>query len=350
MAKVKILVNGSPMEVEETTPGLFGQLGYKYATATPAVAQQPVLKVGVQQPPVTAPLSVDQQVAQAKAMLAQTQAEGNKPFAGSSYQQALNTTPTTPTVTNTTVLPDDQLAALKKAYADALAQNEKTAALSITNNPENILNAYLTGDWSGVTDAMGQPFSLADQQDALAKSQAALAPYYEAEQKKATADVESQLAQQQSEYQNYLDTQAQNFQKEKTTLDQTAADQGVLFSGGRAQKEQQLQSTYDKDLAYKQSVAGTNIANAARDYQYKFGDTAAGGLSKYYSLGGQNYNPNVATGGVTSGGLSSIYNSAGLGYQGTQKNTALAEAQKRAAGLLTNKANKLVASGYKNQL
>lgn len=35
MAKVTILVNGSPLEVDEVTPGLFGQLGYQYAGGAP---------------------------------------------------------------------------------------------------------------------------------------------------------------------------------------------------------------------------------------------------------------------------------------------------------------------------
>ncbi len=40
MAKVKIIVGGKPVEVEETTPGLFGQLGYQYAggSSTPSVS------------------------------------------------------------------------------------------------------------------------------------------------------------------------------------------------------------------------------------------------------------------------------------------------------------------------
>lgn len=43
MAKVKILVNGLAQEVDESKPGLFGELGYKYAdTSIPASTSNPV--------------------------------------------------------------------------------------------------------------------------------------------------------------------------------------------------------------------------------------------------------------------------------------------------------------------
>jgi len=248
-------------------------------------------------------------------------------------------------ITATTVLTQEQLDALNKSYADAL----KTHALAATNTPETILNSYLTGDWSGVSDSTGKPFSLADQQAALASSEAALKPYYEAQTQKDTQDAEALMKQKQLDYQNYLDTQATKFQEDKTTLDQSAANQGVLFSGGRTQKERSLQGAYEKAQAYKQASTGADIASVARDFAYKQGSPAAGGLSQYYNLGGQNYNPGVATGGVTPGGLSSVYNAGGYPFQGTSVVTAKAEAQKRAAGMLWNKGNKLLSTGYTNQ-
>lgn len=253
-------------------------------------------------------------------------------------------------IDSNSTLSEKELADLKKSYADALAQNPDSQHLTVNNSPEAIMDAYLTGNWTGVTDAAGQPFSMADQQDALAKSEAALKPYYEAEQKKATADIESTLQNEQRSFQEYLDTSAQSFEKDKTTLDQNAADQGVLFSGGRAQKEQKLKSAYDTDLLSKQAQIGSNISNATRDYQYKYGDTNANKLSSYFNLGSQSYNPNVASGGVSTGGLSNIYNASGQGYQGTAINTAKAAAQTRAAGLLKNKGNKILSTGYQNQL
>ncbi len=216
------------------------------------------------------------------------------------------------------------------------------------NTPEAITYATSTGDFSGLVNAQGQPFSTTQQNEAVSQATADLSPYYQAEQKKETADTEATLAAKQAAYQKYLADQATTFQTDKMNQDQNAANQGVLFSGGRVQKLKQLADTYATNDAYKKTSTGADIGQTARDFGYKYGDTAANDLSSYFNIGGNTYNPNVASGGVGSSGLSSIYN-ANQGFQGTQINTAKAAAQKRAAGLLANKGNKLTASGYTNQ-
>ncbi len=216
------------------------------------------------------------------------------------------------------------------------------------NTPEAITYATSTGDFSGLVNSQGKPFSSTDQAAAVSQATADLSPYYEAQQKKETADTEANLAAKQAAYQQYLAEQQTKFQTEKTNQDQTAANNGVLFSGGRAQKLKQLGDTYSANDAYKRTTTGADIGQTGRDFGYKYGDSAAGNLSSYFSLGGNTYNPNVASGGVGSSGLSSIYN-ANQGFQGTEINAAKAAAQKRAAGLLANKGNKLTASGYSNQ-
>ncbi len=217
------------------------------------------------------------------------------------------------------------------------------------NTPEAISYATSTGDYSGLVNTQGKPFSAADQAAALATATSQLSPFYQAEQLKETQDTEATLAAKKAEYEKFLGDEGTKFQTDKATQDQTAANNGVLFSGARVQKLQQLGDTYNKNQAYKLSTVGADIGNTARDFGYKYGDPAASTLSKYYSLGSNTYNPNVATGGVGSGGLSSIYN-ANQGFQGTQINVAKTEAQKRAAALLANKGNKLIGSGYTNQL
>lgn len=244
-----------------------------------------------------------------------------------------------------------ELTGAPKTQAQVDAEYAAVAAAHPTlkgNTPEAITYATSTGDFSGLVNAQGQPFSSADQSAAVSRATADLSPYYQAEQKKETADTEAALAAKQAAYQKYLADQQTAFQTEKTTQDQNAANQGVLFSGGRVQKLKQLGDTYATNDAYKRTSVGADIGQTARDFGYKYGDTAASGLSSYYNLGGNTYNPNVATGGIGSSGLSSIYN-ANQGFQGTQINAAKAAAQKRAAGLLANKGNKLTASGYVNQ-
>jgi hypothetical protein len=76
-------------------------------------------------------------------------------------------------------------AAMNKAVADSVkeqaAVNENTKALVKTNTADALVNAYVTGDWSSVTDPTGTPFSPEQQQEALSKATADLAPYYEAQ-------------------------------------------------------------------------------------------------------------------------------------------------------------------------
>lgn len=241
-------------------------------------------------------------------------------------------------------------AELDKMYSDATVSNPTVASIVGKGNSVDAVNyAAMTGDFSGLVGATGQPFSAQDQADALAQATAAVSPYYEAEKTFETANTEAILKQKQLDYQNYLDNQAQKFQDEKATQDQTAADRGVLFSGGRVQKLQQLGENYNKADEYKKATVGADIANTARDFGYKYGTPAAQNLSQYYSLGGNTYNPHVATGGVGNSGLSSIYNAGSTNFQGTQINAAKAAAQTRAAELLANKANKIVPYGYKNQ-
>ncbi len=240
--------------------------------------------------------------------------------------------------------PPQTQAELDAQYATAAASHPALAG----NSPQAISYATSTGDYSGLVDSQGKPFSQADQSAALSTATAAISPYYQAEQTKDTQDTEATLAAKTASYQKYLDDQTTKFQDDKAAQDQTAANNGVLFSGARAQKLQQLGDAYTKDNAYQKSAYAADIGSTARDFGYKYGDSAANGLSSYYNLGGNTYNPNVATGGVGSSGLSSIYN-ANQGFQGTEVNAAKAAAQTRAAALLANKGNKLVGTGYNNQ-
>ena len=223
------------------------------------------------------------------------------------------------------------------------------ASVAKGNTPEDLSYAASTGDFSGLVNQFGQPFSLEDQQAALKQAEDDNKLYYDALKADETATAERALAQKQADYQNYLLTSGQNFEADKSTADQSAANQGVLFSGGRVQKEKNLQRSYEQDQAYKQENLGRDIASTAQDYQYKYGNDAAKGLNQYYKLGGNTYNANVAQGGVGTGGLSKVYNPNKFDFQGTQNVAQKTAAQQRAAGLLWNKGNKLLATGYNNQ-
>jgi len=217
------------------------------------------------------------------------------------------------------------------------------------NSVADIEHAAETGDLSGIRNQFGQPFSTQEQQDALAQSENDLQAFYKAQEEKDEADAEAALKEKQRTFQDYLINSGENFQADKATADQTAANSGVLFSGSRVQKENDLKTKYERDLAAKRAGVSADIGNTARDLQYKYGNDAIGGLSDYYKLGNNVYNPKVATGGVTSSGLSSIYNPGSYDFQGTKLAEKKTAAAKRAAGLLANRGNKLLSTSYANQ-
>lgn len=245
-----------------------------------------------------------------------------------------------------------------KTHAELMAyikaQNEAAAAHPVFsgNSPEAIAYASSTGDFNNLLNPDGKPFSQADQEAALEKSRAALAPGFEATKSYDTQKEEDTLAGKNLDYERGLATDKTNFETDKNTLDENAASKGVLFSGGRYQREKKLQDAYQSKSDYARSGAASVMGGLARDYQYKYGNDAAKApsLSQYYQLGGNSYNANVARGGVTRTPLSQIYNPDNSNFQGTAVNANRAAGQVRAAALLANKGNKLLASGYNNQL
>jgi hypothetical protein len=238
----------------------------------------------------------------------------------------------------------------EQQYSEAVVNHPIIQQYTAKGNTASDLEyASSTGDFSGLVNQFGMPFSIEDQQAAMKQAEDDNKLYYEALQSKDKADTEAQLAQKQADYQNYLLTSGQQFQEDKGKLDQTAADQGVLFSGMRKQKEQNLQKQYEQEQNYKLGSYGRDIGQTARDYQYAYGNDSANSLNKYYKLGGNTYNPNVATGGVGSSGLSNIYRTGNYNFQGTTNVERKAQANKRAAGYLWNRGNKLLATGSGNQ-
>jgi len=236
-------------------------------------------------------------------------------------------------------------------YDKGLAENPVNAArIAKGNTAEMLAYAASSGDLSQLVNENGQPFSLEDQQAALAQGMEDNKLFYEAQQANDKANAEKTLADKQQAYQDYLISSGEQFQSDKTTLDQNASDTGMLFSTARNQKEKKLQSSYEQDQASKLGYYGRDVANTAQNYQYQYGNDAANGLSQYYSAGKNTYNPSVATGGVTSTGLSSIYNPSNYNYQGTQNVARKTAAQIRAANYLANKGNKLLSSSYNTQL
>ena len=215
---------------------------------------------------------------------------------------------------------------------------------------EEIINALETGNWSNISDINGQPFSAEQQNAAYEQAQNDNEKYYKQLQEKDTADAEASLAKDQADYQDYLINAGQAFEADKSRYDQQSANQGVLFSGSRVQKEKNLERAYEQDQAVKQRNMASNIGNTARDFQYNYGNEAAGGLSQYYNIGGNSFNANKARNNVGSSGISSVYNSNQYKFDGRMNTERSANSNTRAANYLKNRGNKLLSSGYTNQL
>lgn len=207
-------------------------------------------------------------------------------------------------------------------------------------------------DAASTQSETGQPYSPEDYAVAVEKSKAADAEYYKQEQEKATQDTAAALAGKQAGYEDFLAKSGADFQGEKAKQDEAAAQQGVLFSGGRAQKLANLQSSYSQEQASKFGSLQRDIGKTARDYQYEYGNEAAGKqpLSQYYNAGQNVYNAGVAgPAGVSRSGLSSVYSPSESTFGGRKVAEQSAMAQKGAGLLLKNRTNKLSQFGYKNQ-
>lgn len=255
-------------------------------------------------------------------------------------------------VSPTGVLDDATIAAMNGAVGTALSKNEDVMKMAGNNTADAILSAYTTGDWSGVVDLTGKPFTKAQQKGAVTDAEKALAPGFDAQTTYERDQAEQSLGSEQQGYGQFLKDEEKQFGKDKNTLDDNAVNEGVLFAGSRFQKLNDLRNTYDDRAAIERTNTGNRMETTARNYHYTYGDENTKKLSDMFKLPtGQSYNTSVAGGKVSpQGGLSSMYNMGDFKYQGTTPVSQKAAVQTRAAGLLTNRANKLTSTGYKNSL
>jgi len=250
----------------------------------------------------------------------------------------------------TGVLDESTLGAMNNAVKTAVASNPDIAKYGGTNSPDAILDAYMTNDWSNVIDLTGKPFTKAQQRDAVTQAEKAYAPSFNAQDTFDRAGVEDTLSQDQRGFDEFRKGEAEDFGINKDAQDLNAANEGVLFSGARFQKLRDLRNTYqDRETQQRKNVED-RMRSTARNYHYSYGDENAKKLSDFYTLPGQStFNPGVAGGKVTSRGSTSAYDPTRYKFQGTIPVARKAAVQTRAAGLLTNRANKLTSTGYKNQ-
>lgn len=227
--------------------------------------------------------------------------------------------------------------------------NSNSLKQAILDDPElgqysadDLVSAFQTGDWSKFKTSSGQPFNSDVANAELERQMKILDPAFKEDLKKGTADIKDTLGQDQADFENYLATSAEQFTEDKGSQDLSAAQNGVLFSSGRVAKLNNLEKQYTRDADYKRQKLGNSMGLTARDFQYKYGDKATEGLSDYFKLGGQSYNPFVARGGTTANSLSSVYKPSQNSYYGTNPRTQKSQAIIGASGVLANKANKFL--------
>ncbi len=250
-------------------------------------------------------------------------------------------------VPQTGTLDAGTVAAMNAAVGKAVASHPVASKYAGGSSPESIVSAYMTGDWSGVSDLTGRPFDRGQQEAAVAQAEKALAPAYRAMESYDRAGVEDDLRQEADSLGDFQRSEERGFRDDKNRLDQGAADNGVLFAGSRIQAQNDLRATYQDRDAIARRNAADRIASTARANQYAYGDAAAGKLSDRYRLPGQrSFDTSVAGGRVTQGGPASAYDTGAYRFQGTKPVAQKAAVQQRAASLLANRANKLSLSGY----
>jgi len=228
----------------------------------------------------------------------------------------------------------------ESVYKNALKNDRELRNVDV----DAISNAYATGDWSSLTSPTGTPFSKKQYEGAYSDAEKALRPGFEAKQAYETAGVEDVLAKEIGDYENFTKDEAKAFEQNKQALDQNAAESGILFSGARFQKENDLRNTFEDRQARTLSDLTRNIGGTARDYQYQYGNQNANKLSNFYKAPqGNVYNANVSQNMVKpSMNMGSLYNPNKYKFQGTTVNTQKAQTQQRASGILANRANKLL--------
>lgn len=239
------------------------------------------------------------------------------------------------------------MTAMNKAVTKAVSKSKDVAKYAGSNSVEDILSAFTTGNWSKVVDLTGKPFTDEQQQAAVAEAEKVLGPAYKAQESYDRSVVADSLAANQQEFGQFQADEEKDFGDNKDSQDQNAADQGVLFSGSRVQKLNDLRHTFQDRERIARQQAAARTRNTARAYQMDYGNGAANSLSSMYRLPeSSTFNVNVAGGKVTKNPtLSPIYNASEFNFQGTKPVAQKAAVQTRAAGQLANRANKLTLSG-----
>jgi len=247
-------------------------------------------------------------------------------------------------LTPTGVMDTATQSAMSTALTNSISSNPQMQQYLRTNSVENIMSGVFSNNLSGITDITGRPFTREQQQAAVSEAERVFNPGFKAQEAFDQSIVQDILRGQQEDFGQFQQAEEEMFEDQKNQLDNSAADQGVLFSGSRIQKENDLRNTFQDREAIQRGRTQDNIRTTARNNQFRRGNENAKGLSDFYDLPGQSqFNAGVAGGQVSRpNSLSSAYNPNEFNFQGRQNIANTAAVQQRAANTLTNTSRKKI--------
>jgi len=140
-------------------------------------------------------------------------------------------------LTPTGVMDTATHAAMTNAVTTSVSSNPGMQRYLSTNSVENIVNGFFSNNLSSIVDITGQPFTKKQQQAAVAEAERVFNPGFKAQAAFDQSVVEDTLRGQQEDFGQFQQAEEQMFGDQKDVLDNNAADQGVLFSGSRLQKQ-----------------------------------------------------------------------------------------------------------------
>ena len=249
MAKVTIIQNGKPVTVEETRPGLFGELGYQYANGSSNSSQQTPQQT---QQPSPAPQTTNNQSEvdklKAKALELQNQLDTAKAAGYQGNQQIQNFSDGTikPNESTGNAAFDAVIKQMNQMFEQALKSGKKLNPLLDLSNKE----------------VMKQFIDQAEEE---------LDPYYKTLFSAAKKDVYSYMDNAQKQYELLAKQEAEKFRRSLGDSRESAAGRGMSQSSNQMFAEQNLMSDTNASLESAYNTQAYNLGGKIRDYTYAYG-------------------------------------------------------------------------------
>ena len=249
MAKVTIIQNGKPVTVEETRPGLFGELGYQYANGSSNSSQQTPQQTQQSSP---APQQTNNQSEvdklKSKALELQNQLDTAKAAGYSGNQTIQNFSDGTikPNESTGNAAFDAVIKQMNQMFEQALASGQKLNPQLDLSKPE-VMKQFID------------------------QAETELDPYYKTLFSAAKKDVYSYMDNAQKQYELLAKQEAEKFRRSLGDSRESAAGRGMSQSSNQMFAEQNLMSDTNASLESAYNTQAYNLGGKIRDYTYAYG-------------------------------------------------------------------------------